>query len=218
MRALDMGLSVIAVTDHNSCENVEALIEAGRRHGVTVIAGMEVESAEEVHILAWFPGIAEAICWQGRVYQSMALVEHDHRRFGRQVKFGTQGQAVGTVERLLNMSSNLTLEEITRGVRELGGLCCAAHIDRLRNSLLGQLGLVPEGIEFDCFELVHMHSEEEMQRFRALGVRGPFLINSDAHSLGEIRPVRMAFHIYEPTLDEIRLALKGAGGREVVFL
>ncbi|MGB9866651.1 MAG: PHP domain-containing protein [Bacillota bacterium] len=217
-RALDMGLSVIAVTDHNSCENVEAMVEAGRRHGITVIAGMEVESREEVHVLAWFPGVEQALCWQDRVYRSMPVVCHDWRKFGTQVTFDIQGQRKDVVDRLLSMSSGLTLAQIAEGVRKLGGLCCAAHIDRPRNSLLGQLGLVPVEMEFDCFELVHAQSAGEMRGLQALGVRGPFVLSSDAHRLAEIRPVRMAFYMSEPTLEEIRLALKGVDNRGVVFL
>ena len=53
------GLDVIAVTDHNSCGNVRAVMEvAGDR--LLVIPGLEVETAEEVHVLCYFPTLEQA--------------------------------------------------------------------------------------------------------------------------------------------------------------
>ena len=58
------GLDMIAVTDHNSCGNVRAVMEvAGDR--LLVIPGMEVETSEEVHVVCYFPDIerCEKMCY-----------------------------------------------------------------------------------------------------------------------------------------------------------
>ena len=44
-KALEMKLSAIALTDHNSAENVPALRGAARNTGLHVIAGMEITRA-----------------------------------------------------------------------------------------------------------------------------------------------------------------------------
>ena len=49
------GLDVIALTDHNSCRNCPAALYHGKNYGVTVIPGMELTTAEEVHVICLFP-------------------------------------------------------------------------------------------------------------------------------------------------------------------
>lgn len=217
-RAAEMGLSLIAITDHNSCGNAEAVIEAGRKLGVTVMPGMEVETEEEVHVVCVFGDSRQAKALEQWVLDSLPWIKLDEEKFGRQIKFDPSGKQLGTISRLLSTSCQRSISEVVQLVREMGGLCCAAHIDRQRNSVLSQLGMVPCDIRFDCFELVHNHSEEEMRNFASLGAVGPFILSSDAHSLNEIRPVRMAFLVEAPTMAEIRMALNRMAGREVVFL
>ena len=65
-RALDQGLGLIAVTDHNASGNCEAVIRAAAGTGLTVLPGMEVQTSEEVHVLCWFDSIEQALTWQGR--------------------------------------------------------------------------------------------------------------------------------------------------------
>ena len=40
------GLDIIAVSDHNSCRNAAAVMEAGQKAGIIVVPGIEVESAD----------------------------------------------------------------------------------------------------------------------------------------------------------------------------
>ncbi|HHV79681.1 MAG TPA: PHP domain-containing protein [Firmicutes bacterium] len=217
-RAAEMGLSLIAITDHNSCENAEAVIQAGREFGVTVMPGMEVETEEEVHVLCVFEESQKAKRLQEWVHAALPWIALDEKRLGQQIKFAPDGSQVGSIQRFLGTSCGRSISEVLPVVKEMGGVCCAAHIDRPRNSVLTQLGIVPKGLHFDCFELVHAHSVEEMQHFASLGAAGPYVLSSDAHSLDEIRPVRMAFLMEAPTIEEILMALNGVAGREVVFL
>ena len=45
-----IGLDVIAVTDHNTCKNCPAVMDAASQYPVTVIPGMELCTIEEVHV------------------------------------------------------------------------------------------------------------------------------------------------------------------------
>lgn len=49
------GLSVMALTDHNSCGNCPAFFEACRSYGITPVAGMELTTAEDIHVVCLFP-------------------------------------------------------------------------------------------------------------------------------------------------------------------
>jgi len=52
--AFEKGLDIIAITDHNTAENIIAVKEAATGRDLTVLAGMEITSSEEVHIIALF--------------------------------------------------------------------------------------------------------------------------------------------------------------------
>ena len=51
------GLTMIAVTDHNSCLNCPAAVEVGRQIGVTVVPGMELCTAEDIHVVCLLPDL-----------------------------------------------------------------------------------------------------------------------------------------------------------------
>jgi predicted metal-dependent phosphoesterase TrpH len=53
-RAVAEGLDIIAICDHNASENVPYVTAAARGKPLAVIGGMEIASAEEVHVLALF--------------------------------------------------------------------------------------------------------------------------------------------------------------------
>ena len=53
-------LDAIAVTDHNSCLNAEAVMMCAKDTNLMVIPGMEVETVEEVHIVCLFETLEDA--------------------------------------------------------------------------------------------------------------------------------------------------------------
>ena len=69
--AVAAGLDAVAVCDHNSAENVGAALRAAHAAGLTVIPGMEITSAEEVHILGLMPSLEAALDLQASVYRAL---------------------------------------------------------------------------------------------------------------------------------------------------
>ena len=59
--ALLSGCDVIALTDHNTCRNAPAAMEAGARNGLLVIPGMELCTAEEAHVVCLFETLEGAL-------------------------------------------------------------------------------------------------------------------------------------------------------------
>ena len=53
-------IDAIAVTDHNTIGNAEAVMKAGKSIGVSVVPGMEVETSEGVHVLTLYPDLERA--------------------------------------------------------------------------------------------------------------------------------------------------------------
>ncbi|AJQ29379.1 PHP domain protein [Pelosinus fermentans JBW45] len=48
------GIDIVAITDHNACDNVVAVFEAAKGTNVVILPGMEVETEEEVHMIVLF--------------------------------------------------------------------------------------------------------------------------------------------------------------------
>ncbi|HDH50635.1 MAG TPA: PHP domain-containing protein, partial [Nitrospirae bacterium] len=75
--ASEKGLNMIAITDHNSAENVDAAIKAAENTGISVLAGMEISSVEEAHILALFDDMKSAIRLQEIIYENLQPGENN---------------------------------------------------------------------------------------------------------------------------------------------
>ena len=49
------GLDIVALTDHNTCGNCAAFCRAAEARGLLALAGMELCTAEEIHVICLFP-------------------------------------------------------------------------------------------------------------------------------------------------------------------
>ncbi len=211
-RARSLNISILGICDHNSADNTPALFEAGRKHRVAVLPGLEVTTREEVHILALFEGVETALAMQQIVYDHLAG-ENDENAFGPQVVVNGRGEVLGFNHRFLIGATDLPLEHVVRRIHELDGLAIASHIDRESFSLIGQLGFVPEGVDLDALEVSPKTPLGEA--LRKYGNRPPLVTSSDAHVLGDIGSAVTEFILEDATLGEIRLALGGREGRSV---
>ena len=58
IRAKNLGVSAIAITDHDTCEGVPEALKAGQEHGIEVIPGIEVSvdylGVYGIHVLGYF--------------------------------------------------------------------------------------------------------------------------------------------------------------------
>ena len=45
------GLQIMALTDHNTCRNCPAFFEAAQELGLIPVAGMELTTAEDIHMV-----------------------------------------------------------------------------------------------------------------------------------------------------------------------
>jgi PHP family Zn ribbon phosphoesterase len=210
--AAERGVRLIGICDHNSAENTLAVAQSGAKAGVVVLCGMEVQTREDVHVLALFDDPRALFRWQEEVYASLPDVENDEARFGEQIILDSRGYQTGRLSRLLLASTGMTIDYVGERVRQLGGLVVPAHVDRPSFSLVRNLGLVPPGLRPDALEVSpRLGARRAREMFPQLAAF-PIVVSSDAHRLEEIRGYT-AFVLDRPTLDEIRLALAGVEGR-----
>lgn len=210
-------LDLIAITDHNSAENVGAVMAAARHTGLAVIPGIEVTTSEEVHIVGLFEHIAEALAMQTLVYDRLQTGENDDDLFGMQVVANEFDEVEGMNRRLLIGATRLDVGQVVDAIHNLNGLAVAAHIDREAFSVVGQLGFVPEDLDLDAVEISRRMTLKQGRVVFSHLERFPFITSSDAHDLEDIGTSPTAFQIAGSELAELRRALRGTGGRGIVY-
>ncbi len=179
--AMLTGLDMIALTDHNSCRNVRAVMKAAEGK-LRVIPGMEIETAEEVHVLCYFKDI-DALEDMGRLVESsMSGIKNQPEIFGRQLIMDEEDNITGEVENLLVSAISLDIYEVAAEVKKRGGVFVPAHIDRTSYSVLSNLGFMPLDLPVDAVEITAKNAEILSGQYKGL----PVLTSSDAHYLENI--------------------------------
>ena len=214
--ALNQGLDMIAVCDHNATHNAEAVIDAAARisgmQALSVLAGIEITSFEEAHIVGLFPDAATAE-GVGEVVRQTLPLEQGHKGIvGKSLRMDAHNDVLGRESRMLYMASCLTLEEAVMLIHRNNGLAIPAHVDRPSFSITSQLGTIPEGISFDALEISAAGCKHGRDAaFISFGY--PIVTASDSHSLEEIGAARTWLRLKAPTFVELALALRGKQGR-----
>ena len=214
-QALRQGLDMIAVCDHNACRNAAATQEAaiGR---LTVLAGMEITTSEEVHVLGLFPDAESAGRASDVVRASLPPADaRDARTFGEQLLMDAHGDVRGLECRLLGSASALDLSGAIAMVRSHGGLVVLSHVDRPAFGVFGQLGMIPDGTDADALEVSASGAEAGATPLvRAFGL--PVVVGSDSHFLSQIGVGRTLVAMQSASFGELSAALQGANGRRVI--
>ncbi len=209
------GLDIIAICDHNSMENAEAAMQVGKNVGVNVLPGMEICSKEEVHVLALFENLNQSRKMQEYVYAHLPG-KNRPEFFGSQVVANENDEVSDENERLLIGATTLGIREIVEQTHLLGGLSIASHVDRPAFGIISQLGFIPPDLLLDGVEVSYRMSPKEA-REKIPGIRDlPCVTSSDAHYPDDIGKVMTVFIMNAPSFKEIRLALKGCGGRGIL--
>jgi len=206
-------LQMIAICDHNSIENVEAVRKAGKRAGLVVMGGIEITSQEEVHILGLFSKKSALWNIQDMVYEDLSG-DNDEDVFGEQLIADEYDRVIGSNKKLLIGATGLSLEKIVGAIHHLGGLAVASHIDRESFSIISQLGFIPGGLTLDALEISPLASKERRYSF-CQRYDFPLLTFSDAHCLNDIGKSFSSFLIERASLEETRKALMDVNGRKV---
>ncbi len=212
--ALQKGLDLIGVCDHNSAENVLAVKRVGERNGLMVLGGMEVASSEEAHLLVFFDDDDYLLRFQEFIYRHLTG-RHDEHSFGLQVIADDEDGVTGFCDRLLIGATTLPAEAIVAAARAVKSesLVIAAHVDRESFSIIGQLGFIPSSLALDAVE-ISAHTTAAEAKLRFPDCRSyPVVTGSDAHDPAQIGNRFTCFTVADGTVVEIKKALSGADGR-----
>lgn len=213
-KAIEAGLDVIGICDHNASENAPYVVRAARGKPLTVFPGIEISSREEVHLIGIFDNYNALATLQEMVYRSLRGTNREEK-FGCQVVVNEMDEVEGFNDRLLIGSTDIPLGRIVEAIHREGGLAIASHIDRESFGVIGQLGFVPPDLPFDALELSY-HMPPGKAREIYPGIEGRTLVQgSDAHFLRDIGRASTVVAMAEPTLEELRKAFQGLDGRSV---
>lgn len=214
-RAAQHGLDLIGISDHNSSENALAVVRAARGRDLKVLPGMEVTSKEEIHILALFDNIEKALQLQDIVYAHLHG-ENDPEAFGLEVIVNEHQDVLGVSNRLLIGATELSLDQVVDLIHCLDGIAIASHVDRETFGIVGQLGFIPEHLDFDALELSNNTSLEDAGRRFPQYARFALLRSSDAHFPEDIGMASTSLLLAAATTEEIKKAFRGEDGRRIV--
>jgi 3',5'-nucleoside bisphosphate phosphatase len=216
-KAASLGINIIAVCDHNTAEQVEVTSKLAEKKGIRVIAGMEINSAEEVHVLGLFGKISDAFKMQDVVYENLQPGENDEDAFGMQVLVNESDEVLGFNRRLLIGATDISVNRIVELIHHFNGLAIASHIDREGFGVIGQLGFIPEDVEFDALEISYRTGKDEARARYGQYSHIPWISSSDAHSLEAVGRATTGFLMEHSTFEELRLTMEGTGGRKILF-
>ena len=182
------GLQIVALTDHNSTKNCPAFFKIAKKHGIIPIAGMELTTAEDIHVICLFRSLEAAMAFGDFVDEKRIGIPNKTEIFGRQLILDENDLIVGEEPNLLINAVDLSLEEAFNQVHMRDGVCYPAHIDRSANGMVAVLGDFPPEPAFTAFELNDLASLEDcVERLSLLRQRElVHVASSDAHYLTDI--------------------------------
>lgn len=189
------GLNIVALTDHNSAKNCPGFFDAAKRNGIIPIAGMELTTAEDIHMVCLFENLESALEFDNFVEKHRFLIPNRVDIFGEQMIMNGSDEIVGTEKFLLSNATDITVDNAAIYVKQYDGICYPAHVDREANGIISTLGIFPDDSNFLC---AGFHNRDKIteytEKYPSLLSRRP-LVSSDAHYLWDIRDKENYFEI-----------------------
>ncbi len=209
-KAIEREIDIIAITDHNSSENVKAVYDAAKGTKVKVFFGMEITTKEEVHLLSYFPTLKSTKLFENFVYENLDKTEN-RKIIDEQVIANGKDEVLGFLEYNLFSAVKKPIETIVNKIHELKGVAIPAHIDREGFGIINQLGFFPSDINFDgveCYDRKKDSIKDILKKYSSL-------TSSDSHSIDEIGKRTTLLKIKKVSFGEFVKALKGIEGRKI---
>ena len=98
-----LGLSILAVADHNTARQLPAVDALCREAGILFVPGIEISAAEEAHILCLFPDLPSALAMGEEAYAALPPVKNrpDIQELSGEITRGMEIVFVSSMEEVL---------------------------------------------------------------------------------------------------------------------
>lgn len=184
--ALIKGLDMIAICDHNSSYALSSFKKVADKHQIKLIYGVEIQTIEEVHVLAYFKNIDDIASFQIWLNSKFNHIKNDINYFGHQIITDEYDQVIDEFEDLLLISLNAEINEVQENIKLNKGIMVLAHVLDRQNSITHQLGFIPQNLKFDGIEIKNESEKEKVLKMHPWIKHTFWFINSDAHRLVDI--------------------------------
>jgi PHP family Zn ribbon phosphoesterase len=216
-KAKEMGLSIIAVTDHNSTLHSPLTRHLAEDAGMLAICGAEVTTREEVHCICLFADEEGRASFQKFLEEHIQKVPNKPDILGYQVVVNEKEEIVDEVEYSLHGALNVGINELEGVVHSLRGIFIPAHVDRPKFSLTSQLGFIPPDLNYDALEVSINSSIESICALNPSVTRKRFIRSSDAHFIDQVGSVSTKFRMENLSFDDLLKAIMGIDGFDIIL-
>lgn len=214
-KAKEKKLDIIGITDHNSTLHAECMMQLGNKEGITVLPGAEITTREEVHCLTFFENIETTKKFQQFIDKNTVEINNKPDRFGHQLVVNAQEEIIDTIDHLLIVGLNATINEVEEEVHRLNGIFIPAHVDRSSTSIYSQMGFIPHDLNIDAIEFSGSTNKKALLSKRKELANKCLITNSDAHYEHQLGSCITEYFIEKPTFIEWKKALSGLDGRKI---
>ena len=194
------GLDAVAIADHNAIANVKVAMDVGDAFDVVVVPAMELQTAEDIHILCLFESLEDLQSFYNCI--NFADIQNRAEIFGEQLILDEDDNVLGQEQRMLLVASGVSVEEVVSLAKQHNGIAVAAHIDREENGMVAILGTVTE--DFSVVEI----SATATKQIQCYTTGRKVITNSDAHTLEDIGVACGQLEVTERSAKGILQALR----------
>ncbi len=180
------GIELLSITDHNSAANLPAAKLACDAYGLALLPGIEVTTAEEIHLLCYFPTVEAALEMGQQLYRLLPDIPCDARYFGEQLVMDEDDRIIDRPQKLLTNAAACNIARAKQMAEVLGGLAVPAHLDKDTTSVLSVLGFMPDEPVFPCVEMRHPEKADSLIASGRMPTPQEILVSSDAHQTDAI--------------------------------
>lgn len=214
-RAKEKSINILGITDHNTTKHCKLVKKIADQHNLFILCGAEVTTKEEIHCLTFFENFDMLNDFQHLLEETITRIPFDPKDFGEQVVVDENEDIIEMPDYLLIAATNLSIEQLSKEVSHRGGIFIPAHITRPHNSIISQLGLIPEDLRYDALELDKNTSVRDFLSKHPNLKNITFTKSSDAHFPEQVGKYTSTFHMPNISFEEIQMALNKKNGRHV---
>lgn len=184
------GLDLIAITDHNSLRQQDYLEEIINhdilKNKIDYVHGVELQSNEEIHILAYFLKGTDLKQIQKWIDQHLIKIANDPNYYGNQFIFNSNDEIIGHEDNLLISSLDLDIYQIIDEIHYFGGIAILAHVMAKKYGIYEVYQDIPANLDYDGIEVGNLRELKEIKKLCPHVSCKHVFYNSDAHHLESI--------------------------------
>lgn len=192
-------LNMIAITDHNSCLQLDVIEDLKDSYEMLIIPGAEIEVKEKYHVVCLFKSFDLARKFQKALNVYLDKKMHDEVIYGEQNIFDEFDDIVNNYQISLMGSSNIALLDLRKLIKGLDGVMILAHIEKYGEDIFEKIKTVYKDT-FDAIEVNAMYDITKIEN-KLEGLPYIILRDSDAHQITDISEAVNSIELEELTIE-----------------